>query len=256
MNRRISEAVEKARDLENERHLIENSKGVSGVYWIIDKSLKLCKFGSSNNIYRRMKDHKSDDFKNFILDNVMSSLKYSSLENRIRPYANNNFNGHTEIIAYTDYSQIEDIYKVISKENKLLTYDESNELELEKIKLECKEKDNENLRLQIELKKLEISERNTYVVPQIEFPVIPEKELIQINEIVVDIPVEQDNLMTQLSKATRKVLNKVVNQDKSIKCSFCNEEFSRKGNLNRHLIDKRCKVDLKKLHTEWLNINE
>jgi hypothetical protein len=51
------------------------------------------------------------------------------------------------------------MYKVISKENKLLTYDESNELE--KIKLESKKEDtlqmqhsNENLRLQIELEKL------------------------------------------------------------------------------------------------------
>ena len=37
----LSEVAEKARDLENERHLLENVKGVPGVYWIINKSLKL-----------------------------------------------------------------------------------------------------------------------------------------------------------------------------------------------------------------------
>jgi hypothetical protein len=157
--KKINEAAEKARDLENERHLIENSKGVSGVYWMIDKSLKLCKFGSSNDIAFRIGQHKNANFDNFILDNTMSCLKYRDLENKIKSYRNTKFRTHIEIIAYTDYSQIEHMYKVISKENKLLTYDESNELE--KIKLESKKEDtlqmqhsNENLRLQIELEKL------------------------------------------------------------------------------------------------------
>jgi hypothetical protein len=126
---------------------------------ILKGSLKLCKFGSSNDIAFRIGQHKNANFDNFILDNTMSCLKYRDLENKIKSYRNTKFRTHIEIIAYTDYSQIEHMYKVISKENKLLTYDESNELE--KIKLESKKEDtlqmqhsNENLRLQIELEKL------------------------------------------------------------------------------------------------------
>jgi acylphosphatase len=134
----------------------------------------------------------------------MSSLKYSSLENRIRPYANTNFNGHVEIIAYTDYSQIEDIYKAITKENKLLTYDESNELELEKIKLESKKEDTKQiqakevtrqLEIQLELKKLEISERN--------------EKIVKIAEPVREI--QQDNgVVSKISKAVKNIVNKTV----------------------------------------------
>jgi hypothetical protein len=40
----------------------------------------------------------------------------------------------------------------------------------------------------------------------------------------------------------------------TLKCIFCNEEFSRKGNLNKHLGDKRCKVDMIKLHEEVLSL--
>jgi flagellum-specific peptidoglycan hydrolase FlgJ len=198
--KKINEAAEKARDLENERHLIENSKGVSGVYWMIDKSLKLCKFGSSNDIAFRIGQHKNANFDNFILDNTMSCLKYRDLENKIKSYRNTKFRTHIEIIAYTDYSQIEHMYKVISKENKLLTYDESNELE--KIKLESKKEDtlqmqhsNENLRLQLELKKLELSDRN--------------ENIVKIAEPVREI--QQDNgVVSKISKVVKNIVNKTV----------------------------------------------
>lgn len=34
----------------------------------------------------------------------------------------------------------------------------------------------------------------------------------------------------------------------SFKCFFCNEEFTRKSSLNTHLNDRRCKVDILKIH--------
>lgn len=153
---------------EKERHVLEKSKDVSGIYWLINHEEKLCKFGSSNNIYKRVIRHKNSDFKNFVLDNITKTVKYLDLENEIRPYANENYSGHTEIIKFSEISEINDIYKIIKRKNNLLSYNDSNnyELEKEKLKLEQKKEDNENLRLQIELRKLELSQRQNTDSPQ------------------------------------------------------------------------------------------
>ena len=121
---------------EKERHLATKHQEQSCVYWLINPLVKLLKFGSTNNLTRRLKEHKSGDFKdNFTLDKVIQSDKYSNLENSIRKYQNTTYNEHIEIIKYDDYKEVEKIYKSIEKESDALGTNSIDQLEFERIKL-------------------------------------------------------------------------------------------------------------------------
>lgn len=135
-------AIERAISIEKEKHLLEKAKNTSGIYWLVNYDLKLCKYGSSNNIYERVKNHKSGEFKDFYLDNFMQTLKYIDLERRIHPYSNTSYNSHKEIMSFSDISDIHKIYINIEKENRLLESYSDKDLKNELLRLE-----NENLKL-------------------------------------------------------------------------------------------------------------
>jgi len=130
------------------------------------------KFGSSGNTTKRIRDHKKGAFRdNFYVDNIVETYRYNELENTLRRYSDKHvkYNGQTEIIQYSDYSKIRDIYNETDQECKLLTYNASNELEVKRIELETErvkleqEKTRQletehHLELRIKLKELEIEE--------------------------------------------------------------------------------------------------
>lgn len=152
----------------SEEQFIEKTRDKSGVYFLINEDLKLCKYGSSNNIFFRIKAHKSKDFKDFTLHHVVYSDKHINLENKVRKFSNTNFNNYTEIIKFDDIEELYQIYDAIDNENSLMSCDKSDlyeikKLEIERLKIinEGKKLEVQRLQFLIELKNLE--ELNAFI---------------------------------------------------------------------------------------------
>jgi hypothetical protein len=142
-----------------EQEVFQKAKGARGVYWLVSEERKLCKFGSSYDIYKRVKGHKSKDFKDFVFYNIIETSNYIQLENKIRDYANATYLTHKEIISFNDMDEIDTIFQSILDEKELLSYSESNLYELKKLELENNILDNKNKILENENKRMELELR-------------------------------------------------------------------------------------------------
>jgi prophage antirepressor-like protein len=145
---------------ERESHLLEKFKDCAGVYFLKNPILRLCKFGSSKNVGKRVKEHRRDFGEQFRLHHVVKTPKYADLENGVRRFQNTEHNGHVEIIRYEDDNELQSIYKNTERESHLLSYEESNDLEIRKMEYQCeieKEK-TKQLQLQLEIKRLEVAQ--------------------------------------------------------------------------------------------------
>jgi hypothetical protein len=136
----------------NEKIIVKDYKhlkNVSGVYFMINPIIKLCEFGYSNDLEKRLKRQKSK-YKDFYIDKLIESKKPIQLERIIRKYKTQRFFGHdsTEVIKYEHYNEIEKIYKDIEENNELLSYEESCDLEIKKLQLEME-------RIKLETKRIE-----------------------------------------------------------------------------------------------------
>jgi len=142
-----------------EQELLQKSKGARGVYWLVSEDLKLCKFGSSYNVYKRVKAHKNKDFKDFVFYNIIETSNYIQLENKIRRYVNATYLTYTEIISFNDIEELDAIFQSILDEKELLSYSESNIYELKKLELENQILVNENKRMELENQRMELELR-------------------------------------------------------------------------------------------------
>src|SRR6185436_12496145 len=144
--------------IEREKQLLKfyKTKKVSGIYFLVNISLQIAKVGSSNDVYKRVMIQKSGEFKDgFKLECIIDSDKYLDLENIIKQkYKNSTYNGHTEIIKYQDYTEMQEIYKIADQENKkLLLSNSNNELDMFKLKIEYQKDNTENLKAKTEYEK-------------------------------------------------------------------------------------------------------
>lgn len=138
----------------SEDELINKAKGVPGIYWLINDELKLCKFGSSHNLYKRIIQQKSKDFKGFTLYNIIKTPNYIDIERKIKKYANSTYLTYLEIIAFQDISEIEALFQKMLDESMLMSYSESNCYEIKKMELEIAKIQKCNLESELELIRL------------------------------------------------------------------------------------------------------
>ena len=151
--------------IEKEKMLLEKHKGKSGVYFLKDTLIKIVKFGSSKNVTERVKTHKRDFGKdNIYLDKVVETPKYNDLENSVRKYANTTHTDlrnhtHTEIIEYTEESELDSIYTQTERECKLIKAppDYNPELEIEKERTKQEEARVKQLELQVKIMELKVN---------------------------------------------------------------------------------------------------
>ena len=141
---------------ERESHLLEKFKDCAGVYFLNNPVMRLCKFGSSKNVSKRVKEHRRDFGEQFRLHHVVKTPKYADLENGVRRFQNAEHNGHVEIIRYEDDNELHSIYKNTERESRLLSYEESNNLEIRKMEHEhnMAQIELEKLKIQLEIEKL------------------------------------------------------------------------------------------------------
>ena len=137
---------------ERESHLLEKFKDCAGVYFLNNPILGLCKFGSSKNVSKRVKEHRRDFGEQFRLHHVVKTPKYADLENGVRRFQNTEHNGHVEIIKYNNDTELQDIYKNTERESHLLSYEESNELEIRKMEYQYESEKEKTKQLEIQSK--------------------------------------------------------------------------------------------------------
>ena len=137
---------------ERESHLLEKFKDCAGVYFLNNPIMRLCKFGSSKNVSKRVKEHRRDFGEQFRLHHVVKTPKYADLENGVRRFQNTEHNGHVEIISYEDDNELQSIYKNTERESRLLSYEESNDLEIRKMEYQCEIEKEKTKQLEIQSK--------------------------------------------------------------------------------------------------------
>jgi prophage antirepressor-like protein len=145
---------------EREAHLLERHKNKSGVYFLKHLFDPIVKFGSSNNVTDRIKQHKRSFGKERIyLDKVIETDKYIDVESMTRIHSNAEYidvenKKHTEIIKYSSEEDLQRTYTNIDTSVKMIKPPEySVELEIEKERTR-------QLELKIELLKLSKSIEN------------------------------------------------------------------------------------------------
>lgn len=148
---------------ERETHLLDKHKDKSGVYFLKHLFDPIVKFGSSNNITKRIKQHKRSFGKEKIyLDKVIETDKYIDVERVVRVHSNEKYTDevskkHTEIIKYSSEEELQKAYLNIDASVKRMIrppeYSIELEIEREKSKQEEeKSKQEEEKRKQLELK--------------------------------------------------------------------------------------------------------
>jgi sulfur relay (sulfurtransferase) DsrC/TusE family protein len=102
---------------EREAHLLDKHKNKSGVYFLKHMFDPIVKFGSSNNVTDRIKQHKKSFGKEKIyLDKVIETDKYIDVESIVRVHSNMEYKDeenkkHTEIIKYSSEDELKRTYE-------------------------------------------------------------------------------------------------------------------------------------------------